>query len=98
MLAASVSDRYMEAADRTWGEIKPTLQETRVHAKCLRSLPLVRDYFRNYRAKKKVRPGTAAAGHCCGGSGKCLVACGRSKRSWEALSACQPAQASTWRE
>lgn len=44
----------MEAADRTWGDTKPTLQETRVHAKCLRSLPLVRDYFRNYRAKKKV--------------------------------------------
>lgn len=47
--------RYIEAADTTWGETKPTLQETRVHAKCLRSLPLVRDYFRNYRAKKKVR-------------------------------------------
>lgn len=46
----------MEAAERTWGETKPTLQETRVHAKCLRSLPLVRDYFRNYRAKKKVGP------------------------------------------
>jgi hypothetical protein len=45
----------MEAAERTWGDTKPTLQETRVHAKCLRSLPLVRDYFRNYRAKKKVR-------------------------------------------
>jgi hypothetical protein len=38
-----------------WSEGKPSLQETRVHAKCLRSLPLVRDYFRNYRAKKKVR-------------------------------------------
>lgn len=36
-----------------WQEEAPTLQETRVHAKCLRSLPLVRDYFRNYRAKKR---------------------------------------------
>jgi hypothetical protein len=26
-----------------------------VHAKCLRSLPLVREYFRSYRKKKKVR-------------------------------------------
>lgn len=26
-----------------------------MHAKCLRSLPLVRDYFRSYRAKKRVR-------------------------------------------
>jgi hypothetical protein len=43
------------SADGVWGEGKPSLQETRVHAKCLRSLPLVRDYFRNYRAKKKVR-------------------------------------------
>lgn len=50
-----ISGRYVGAADGTWGETKPTLQETRVHAKCLRSLPLVRDYFRNYRAKKKVR-------------------------------------------
>lgn len=24
-----------------------------MHAKCLRSLPVVRDYFRNYRAKKR---------------------------------------------
>jgi hypothetical protein len=47
------------SADGVWGEGKPSLQETRVHAKCLRSLPLVRDYFRNYRAKKKV--GGAAA-------------------------------------
>jgi hypothetical protein len=56
------------SADGVWGEGKPSLQETRVHAKCLRSLPLVRDYFRNYRAKKKVRAhahwlvGVASAG------------------------------------
>lgn len=48
-------NRYARSADDVWGDAKPTLQETRVHAKCLRSLPLVRDYFRNYRAKKRVR-------------------------------------------
>ena len=36
-----------------WGDEAPTLQEARVHAKCLRSLPTVRDYFRNYRRKKR---------------------------------------------
>ena len=36
-----------------WKDDAPSLQETRVHAKCLRSLPLVRDYFRSYRAKKR---------------------------------------------
>lgn len=79
--AAFCAARYIEAADRTWGEIKPTLQETRVHAKCLRSLPLVRDYFRNYRAKKKVRGrGAAAAGRCCGKAAVFLNVFGR--RSW----------------
>ncbi|GLI64098.1 hypothetical protein VaNZ11_007271 [Volvox africanus] len=36
-----------------WKEDAPSLEETRVHAKCLRSIPLVRDYFRNYRARKR---------------------------------------------
>ncbi|KAF6257579.1 hypothetical protein COO60DRAFT_1626766 [Scenedesmus sp. NREL 46B-D3] len=48
-----IGDWYEVSADGVWTEGKPSLQETRVHAKCLRSLPLVRDYFRNYRAKKK---------------------------------------------
>ncbi len=37
---------YTEHAQGLWGDDTPSLQETRVHAKCLRSLPLVRDYFR----------------------------------------------------
>jgi hypothetical protein len=45
---------YRDSADDAWGDDKPTLQETRVHAKCLRSVSSVRDYFREYRAKKKV--------------------------------------------
>ena len=45
--------RYNANAHELWQEEAPTIQETRVHAKCLRSLPLVRNYFRNYRAKKK---------------------------------------------
>ena len=44
--------RYQREAQTVWGDQRPTLGETRVHAKCLRSLPLVRDYFRNYRQKK----------------------------------------------
>lgn len=44
---------YDNHADETWGNEKPTVQETRVHAKCLRSVESVRDYFRDYRAKKK---------------------------------------------
>eukprot|EP00955_Chlamydomonas_euryale_P037645 350843-Chlamydomonas_euryale.AAC.4 len=38
-----------------WPVDPPTLQETRVHAKCLRSLPTVREYFRNYRSNRKRR-------------------------------------------
>eukprot|EP00879_Flechtneria_rotunda_P027370 GHRR01029318.1.p1 GENE.GHRR01029318.1~~GHRR01029318.1.p1 ORF type:complete len:284 (+),score=86.41 GHRR01029318.1:344-1195(+) len=50
-----IGEWYAHSAGMVWGEAKPTLQETRVHAKCLRSLPLVRDYFRNYRAKKRAK-------------------------------------------
>lgn len=46
-----------------WGEEKPSLQETRVHAKCLRSVTSVRDYFREYRAKK--RGVSRLGGHVC---------------------------------
>ena len=51
--AAEILTWYNAHAFSTWKDDAPTLQETRVHAKCLRSLPLVRDYFRNYRAKKR---------------------------------------------
>eukprot|EP00775_Hariotina_reticulata_P010131 gene10131-10289_t len=53
-----IGEWYESSADSVWADNKPTLQETRVHAKCLRSLPLVRDYFRNYRAKKKAKDGS----------------------------------------
>ncbi|EFJ52469.1 hypothetical protein VOLCADRAFT_86600 [Volvox carteri f. nagariensis] len=51
--AQEINGWYEVHAYDLWKEDAPSLQETRVHAKCLRSLPLVRDYFRNYRAKKR---------------------------------------------
>lgn len=51
--ASEIVHWYGKNAFSIWGDEAPTLQETRIHAKCLRSLPLVRDYFRSYRAKKK---------------------------------------------
>lgn len=68
--------RYARSADATWGGARPSLQEARVHAKCLRSLPLVRNYFRNYRAKKKVgraRP----AGSACSSMHTAAMICSR---------------------
>jgi len=53
---------YQVQSSHAWGPEKPSLQETRTHAKCLRSVSSVRDYFREYRAKKKhvrVRHGRA---------------------------------------
>ncbi|KXZ43239.1 hypothetical protein GPECTOR_96g705 [Gonium pectorale] len=61
--AQEIAGWYNRHAAETWKEQAPSIQETRVHAKCLRSLPLVRDYFRNYRAKKRSgneRPGSCA--------------------------------------
>lgn len=49
----SASRWYDAESDNAWGDAKPSLNETRVHAKCLRSVNSVRDYFREYRAKKK---------------------------------------------
>ncbi|GFR40157.1 hypothetical protein Agub_g713, partial [Astrephomene gubernaculifera] len=63
--AEEILEWYNEHAYSLWNEDAPTLQETRIHAKCLRSLPLVRDYFRNYRAKKRSvgeRSGSFATG------------------------------------
>lgn len=36
-------------------ELRPTLEETKTHAKCMRSLDTVREYFRAYRSQKRVR-------------------------------------------
>lgn len=44
---------YEDQSGHAWGPERPSLQETRTHAKCLRTLSSVRDYFRDYRAKKK---------------------------------------------
>jgi hypothetical protein len=43
--------------------------ETRVHAKCLRSVASVRNYFREYRAKKKHEQGRVRRGRGWGGRG-----------------------------
>ncbi len=53
---------YDDEAEAAWGDERPTLQETRVHAKCLRSVTSVRDYFREYRAKKR---GVSVYAHPC---------------------------------
>jgi hypothetical protein len=39
--------------------------ETRVHAKCLRSVASVRNYFREYRAKKKHEQGRVRDVRAC---------------------------------
>jgi hypothetical protein len=62
---------YHANAQELWGDDAPSIQETRVHAKCLRSLPLVRDYFRSYRAKKRVRRVRACAACSC----MCNIVC-----------------------
>lgn len=46
--AQEINCWYEVYAYGLWKVDAPSLQETRVHAKCLRSLPLVRDYFRKY--------------------------------------------------
>jgi len=48
--------RWEANSARVWGADAPTLSQTRVHAKCLRSVPLVREYFRKYRARKRGDP------------------------------------------
>ena len=48
-----VASWWKENADRTWGAKKPTEQETRKHAKCLRSKNEIVNYFRVYRGNKK---------------------------------------------
>ena len=48
-----VASWWKESADRTWGAKKPTEQETRKHAKCLRSKNEIVNYFRVYRGNKK---------------------------------------------
>lgn len=53
LLWSLASRWYAAQSAYAWGPERPSLQETRTHAKCLRSVSSVRDYFREYRAKKK---------------------------------------------
>lgn len=46
---------YCLHAEGVWGAAAPSLQETRVHAKCLRSVDGVKKYFNAYRAKKRAK-------------------------------------------
>mmetsp|Transcript_29193 Transcript_29193/g.74494 ORF Transcript_29193/g.74494 Transcript_29193/m.74494 type:complete len:541 (-) Transcript_29193:469-2091(-) len=56
--AAEIVGWYNENASQIWGaENVPSIQETRIHAKCLRSNQAVREYFREYRAKKRNQHG-----------------------------------------
>ena len=47
-----VSAWYVDHADKAWKGNKPSIKETRRHAKCLRTTEDVRNYFRKYRAKR----------------------------------------------
>ena len=47
-----VSAWYVDHADKAWKVNKPSIKETRRHAKCLRTTEDVRNYFRKYRAKR----------------------------------------------
>ncbi|KAG2444112.1 hypothetical protein HYH02_009053 [Chlamydomonas schloesseri] len=52
--AAAINKWYEENAADTWAPHEmPTVLETRVHAKCLRSVDEVRNYFRAYRAQRR---------------------------------------------
>mmetsp|Transcript_10545 Transcript_10545/g.36422 ORF Transcript_10545/g.36422 Transcript_10545/m.36422 type:complete len:446 (-) Transcript_10545:58-1395(-) len=57
-----VSSWYVENADAAWKRDKPSMKETRRHAKCLRTTKDVRNYFRKYRAKRNVARGAAGGG------------------------------------
>ncbi|GFR43063.1 hypothetical protein Agub_g4070 [Astrephomene gubernaculifera] len=50
-----VGDWYIQKAPSIWGAEAPSLEETRTHAKCLRSVGSIREYFRGYRARKRAR-------------------------------------------
>jgi len=52
-----VSAWYVSNADTAWKGDKPSVKETRRHAKCLRTTADVRNYFRKYRAKRSVQQG-----------------------------------------
>ena len=50
---------YRGNAATTWRDEVPTLEETRIHAKCLRTVAAVRAYFADYRKSKKNENGAA---------------------------------------
>ncbi|GAX72859.1 hypothetical protein CEUSTIGMA_g314.t1 [Chlamydomonas eustigma] len=51
---AEVQIWYNENAHVVWSELeRPTWKETRIHAKCLRSTEQVKNYFRDYRARRQ---------------------------------------------
>ncbi|KAI8464694.1 MAG: hypothetical protein J3K34DRAFT_525967 [Monoraphidium minutum] len=51
--AEQIRSWYDANSTAVWGGAAPTLAEARVHAKCLRSVGCVREYFRGYRARKR---------------------------------------------
>jgi hypothetical protein len=51
----AVGSWYAAHAASCWGTHAPSLEETRTHAKCLRSVGSIREYFRGYRARKRAR-------------------------------------------
>ncbi|EFJ40555.1 hypothetical protein VOLCADRAFT_119944, partial [Volvox carteri f. nagariensis] len=52
--AAAINRWYEDNAHEIWpADDMPTMLETRIHAKCLRSVDEVRNYFRAYRAQRR---------------------------------------------
>lgn len=63
--AQEIEAWYRVHADGVWGPAAPSLQETRVHAKCLRSVDGVKKYFNAYRAKKRAKVCVGAVVRVC---------------------------------
>ncbi|KAG1661031.1 hypothetical protein FOA52_005346 [Chlamydomonas sp. UWO 241] len=56
--AEDINTWYHANAEAVWADVKaPTMAETRVHAKCLRTVDQVRDYFRKYREVTRDKQG-----------------------------------------
>jgi len=50
-MIAEVREWYAAHAQDVWGDLAPTWEETRCHAKCLRPVDQVKKYFQDYRAR-----------------------------------------------
>lgn len=65
--SGAIARWYEDNAPMIWGSELPTLEETRTHARCLRSVTAVRDYFRSYRAGKRQEGHAYGLSNCSSG-------------------------------